>query len=293
MDPNKFIKYQPYQMTDSVKAGGLFSPEQCEQLAKKILSLYDENKDGQLDLLDVSQMQQDCYRAMNKNYNPTPTDIAAFTRKMDTFGQGRVDEKMIRSLCIKNLSTMVSSNNSEIKIEKPLQELNVQIQPSLPSDQVEIQLESSNQETQIEVKQEAPKVEQKQIFIKQQQEISIPLPVQKTVQEQPKQVVQSPINVEKTNPEPKYSKIVQDRLKVARRIFTFIDTDKSGFITEAEVPSLLIETYKQMGMTIEPTQEDVELWMEMADTDKDGKVTLVDYEDLIIKGLRQQGITLE
>ena len=40
-------------------------------------------------------------------------------------------------------------------------------------------------------------------------------------------------------------------------------------------------------MTIEPTQEDVELWMEMADTDKDGKVSLVDYEDLIIKGLKQ------
>jgi hypothetical protein len=29
-------------------------------------------------------MMGDCYRAMNKNYNPTPTDIAAYTRKMDS-----------------------------------------------------------------------------------------------------------------------------------------------------------------------------------------------------------------
>jgi Ca2+-binding EF-hand superfamily protein len=49
---------------------------------------------------------------------------------------------------------------------------------------------------------------------------------------------------------------------------------------------LLIETYKAMGMTIEPTQEDVELWMEMADLDKDGKVYLSDYEDLILRSLK-------
>ncbi|CAD8131968.1 unnamed protein product [Paramecium pentaurelia] len=293
MDPNKFIKYQPYQMTDSVKAGGLFSPQQCEQLAKKILDLYDENKDGQLDLLDVSQMQQDCYRAMNKNYNPTPTDIAAFTRKMDTNGQGRVDEKNINSLCMKYLSTMVSSSNSQIKIEKPLQEISVKIQPSDTSNQVEIQLQSSRQEVITEKTQEAPKVEQNQILIKPKQEEKPIQPVQKPVLPEPTKTVKNTEQPQQSNPEPKYTKMVQDRLKVARRIFTQIDSDQSGFITETEVPSLLIETYKQMGMTIEPTKEDVELWMEMADQDKDGKVSLVDYEDLIIKGLQQQGIKLE
>ncbi|CAD8142665.1 unnamed protein product [Paramecium octaurelia] len=293
MDPNKFIKYQPYQMTDSVKAGGLFSPEQCEELSKKILDLFDENKDGQLDLLDVSQMQQDCYRAMNKSYNPTPTDIAAFTRKMDTNGQGRVDQKIIYNLCMKYLCSMVSSNNSQLKVEKPLQEINVKIQPSDTSNQEEILLQSSNQETTKEQTIEAPKVEQNQILIQPKQENKPIQPVQKPVQLEPAKTTKSTEQPQQIIPEKKYTKVVQERLKVARRIFTLIDSDQSGFITEAEVPQLLIETYKQMGMTIEPTQEDVDLWMEMADTDQDGKVSLVDYEDLILRGLRQQGISLE
>lgn len=41
-----------------------------------------------------------------------------------------------------------------------------------------------------------------------------------------------------------------------------------------------------MGMSIEPTQEDVELWMEMADEDRDGKVYLKDYEALVIRSLK-------
>ncbi|CAK60611.1 unnamed protein product (macronuclear) [Paramecium tetraurelia] len=277
-------------MTDSVKAGGLFSPEQCEQLSKKILDLFDENKDGQLDLFDVSQMLQDCYRAMNKSYNPTPTDIAAFTRKMDTNGQGRVDEKIIQNLCMKYLCTMVSNNNSQLKVEKPLQEINVKIQPTDNSNQEEILLQSSNQEKQT---QEAPKVEQNQILIQPKQEKKPIQTVQKPAQPEIAKTAKSTEQPQQPIPEKKYTKQVQERLKVARRIFTMIDSDQSGYITETEVPQLLIETYKQMGMTIEPNKEDVDLWMEMADTDQDGKVSLIDYEDLIIRGLKQQGIQLE
>lgn len=59
-----------------------------------------------------------------------------------------------------------------------------------------------------------------------------------------------------------------------------------GYITEKHVPILLVETYKNMGMTIDPTNEDVTMWMEMADLDGDGKVYLVDYEALVLKSLK-------
>ena len=41
-----------------------------------------------------------------------------------------------------------------------------------------------------------------------------------------------------------------------------------------------------MGMEYDPTEEDVELWMDMADTDKDGKVYLTDYENLVLNSLK-------
>lgn len=42
----------------------------------------------------------------------------------------------------------------------------------------------------------------------------------------------------------RFSKIANDRLEIARRIFKKFDTDESGHITEDEVKGLLIETYK-------------------------------------------------
>lgn len=78
-----------------------------------------------------------------------------------------------------------------------------------------------------------------------------------------------------------------ERLEVARRIFKMVDKDGSGFLTEEEVfhniiyiqvPELLRETYKHMGMEYEPTKEDVTIWIQMTDSDDDGKVTLEDYE---------------
>lgn len=59
-------------------------PEKCKVLAKKILNLYDGDGNGYVDSFEVGYMQSDCYRAMNKGFNPTPTDIAAYSRVLDS-----------------------------------------------------------------------------------------------------------------------------------------------------------------------------------------------------------------
>lgn len=78
---------------------------------------------------------------------------------------------------------------------------------------------------------------------------------------------------------------MKQRLEVAKRLFMRFDTDRSGYLSEQEIPNLLVETYKMIGMEYEATKEDIESWMQMADLDGDGKVTLEDYERLIISSL--------
>ena len=90
-----------------------------------------------------------------------------------------------------------------------------------------------------------------------------------------------------------YSADVERRLDVARRLFRAIDADSSGYITEHEVPNLLVETYRSMGMSYIPTTEDVKSWMKMTDTNSDGRVTLDEYEDLVIRSLIKAGIQVD
>ena len=91
-----------------------------------------------------------------------------------------------------------------------------------------------------------------------------------------------------------YSAEVERRLDLARRLFKQIDADGSGYIGESEVPNLLIETYKQMGVNnYQPTRDDVKSWMDMVDRDHDGKVTLPDYEAFVIRSLKNAGFQID
>lgn len=45
-------------------------------------------------------------------------------------------------------------------------------------------------------------------------------------------------------------------------------------LSEEEIPELLKETYKLMGMSFTPSQDDIDSWMAMTDLDGDGKVNL-------------------
>ena len=89
-----------------------------------------------------------------------------------------------------------------------------------------------------------------------------------------------------------YTKNVKQRLDVAKRLFLKFDKDQNGYLSEEEIPELLKETYKQMGIDFTPKPEDISSWMEMADSDKDGKVTLEDYEKLILNSLEKCGIRI-
>lgn len=93
---------------------------------------------------------------------------------------------------------------------------------------------------------------------------------------------------------PVYSPQVEQRLDVARRLFRMFDRDGSGFLDEDEIPGLIIETYKAMGINnFMPSRDDVKSWLAMGDTNRDGKVSLNEYEDVVLRSLRNAGIKLD
>lgn len=86
-------------------------------------------------------------------------------------------------------------------------------------------------------------------------------------------------------------------MDVARRLFQQFDRDRSGYLTEDEIPGILIETYKEMGQVFNPTKDDVRSWvlplltkMHMSDANRDGRVSLDEFEQLVITSLVKCGI---
>jgi len=67
-------------MSDGHPYGGIFTPEKCKELTKKIMSIYDGDSDGCIDNMEVPYMIKDCYRAMNRMFNPKPEDVISFSR---------------------------------------------------------------------------------------------------------------------------------------------------------------------------------------------------------------------
>jgi Ca2+-binding EF-hand superfamily protein len=73
-----------------MESGGLFSREQCRQVARKMIEYYDGNNDGIVDSIEMGKMLVDCYRGMNRQYQPTATEISSYVRVLDRQGRGKI-----------------------------------------------------------------------------------------------------------------------------------------------------------------------------------------------------------
>jgi Ca2+-binding EF-hand superfamily protein len=70
--------------------GGLYTREECRQLARRIIEAYDGNKDGKVDTLEMRKMLVDCYRGMKTSISPSAEDNASFVHVLDRQGTGKV-----------------------------------------------------------------------------------------------------------------------------------------------------------------------------------------------------------
>ncbi|CAD8046959.1 unnamed protein product [Paramecium sonneborni] len=251
---------------------GLMNRDQCMELAKKIMKLYDSDQNNLMEVKDAGNLQSDCYKAINLDFNPSQSDIKGYAKIFNRDNTGKISVNDIELLCFKYFGGNTDLTNQNLQKGET-----TKVSP-----------------IQAEEKVDTPsKLQYSSTYRRWGSQKSIQ-GSQTSIQPNQQQASQSCVVPCTTQQEPqKYSKLAESRLQVARRIFKMLDQENNGFITEKHVSPLLVETYKNMGMQIEPTREDIDMWMEMADQDRDGKVYLIDYEGLVLKSLRSQGIEID
>ena len=79
-------------------------------------------------------------------------------------------------------------------------------------------------------------------------------------------------------------------LEEARRLFKLYDKDGSGFLEKEEIPGILTDTYKGMGLNIVVNKWDVDSYIKWMDENNDGRVSLPEFEKVVAKSLAARGI---
>lgn len=87
--------------------------------------------------------------------------------------------------------------------------------------------------------------------------------------------------------------VVEDELRNAVKLFNKYDRNQSGYLEEHEVPQILIDTYKAMGESYEPSEFDVKNYIKMMDFDGDGRISRYEYEIFLLKALEERGMQSE
>lgn len=73
----------------------------------------------------------------------------------------------------------------------------------------------------------------------------------------------------------------------AKRIFDKYDTDKSGYLEEAEVIKVLEETYAKIGIKREINPSEVKSYIRTLDKNSDGRVSNEEFTALMIDNLKK------
>ena len=102
---SKTISLEATPEMASLKYGGLTDITGAKSVAKRLLEMYDRDRDGQLSNTEIVPMMTDAYQSMNRRFNPSKQDIDAFFRVVDRNKDGRINYEDIENMCIKYLTT--------------------------------------------------------------------------------------------------------------------------------------------------------------------------------------------
>jgi len=86
---------------------------------------------------------------------------------------------------------------------------------------------------------------------------------------------------EEKPPEVEFARQIMD----GKAIFNKFDADKSGFLEEDEIPAVLEETYKKIGVKKTVNPKDVQTYMKTLDHNQDGKISMDEFIKCLVDTL--------
>lgn len=240
--------------------------EAAKAIARKIFETYDRDRSSQIEQYEVSPILQDVYKSMNRSFTPSRLDVESYARVLDRNGDGKVTIQDIEALCIRYLvgedALSRSQTGGQYGVNAGyLHEGGESIKRSYaPYDQGQSGTRS------YDVHHSG--------YGGEQAKRSGNLGASGNYAGQPKVLRRT-------------------QLEEIRRIFDRFDADKSGFIDEAELKTLMEETYRILGVSKNITHEDVASYLAMVDTNRDGKISPQEYEVIVIRSLERIGVAFE
>lgn len=85
--------------------GGLTDAAGAKAVAKRLMDLYDRDRDGNINNMEVVPMMVDAYQIMNRRFQPSKQDIDSFFRVCDKNKDGRINYEDLEAICLKYLTT--------------------------------------------------------------------------------------------------------------------------------------------------------------------------------------------
>jgi len=85
---------------------------------------------------------------------------------------------------------------------------------------------------------------------------------------------------------------IETDLRHARSIFEKYDVNRDGVLDGSEIRQILKDTYQMLGLKFDPTEADIQKYIEMMDKNSDGSISLVEYEVFVLRALKKRHINI-
>lgn len=86
---------------------------------------------------------------------------------------------------------------------------------------------------------------------------------------------------------------VMQEINHARSIFEKYDRDRNGYLDRYEIRPILIDTYQTLGYDFNPSQDDIDRYIEMMDSNGDGSISIFEFELFVLQALENRNIILK